>query len=96
MYDGTAWHGHDLTPLPGLNGVWMRTPDLAHVVGIEGTLATVDLETMEHVERSEDTRLAFHAIFGDGARLTAVGGSLSSPLPPYRGIAMSRPLGVDE
>jgi hypothetical protein len=90
-WDGATWRHELLTPLPGLNGVWMGNPEVAHVVGINGTIATLDFDTLAYEEAFPDTFLTLHSIFGDGERLTAVGGSLSRPSPPYEGVAYSRP-----
>jgi len=96
-WDGTEWHTESLAPLPGLNGVWTRRPDVLHVVGIEGTIAVVDFETLEYRDDYQDTRLAFHAVFGDdGDKLTTVGGNLANPAGPYQGIAYTRDLREDE
>jgi photosystem II stability/assembly factor-like uncharacterized protein len=97
-WDGTEWTSQSLSPLPGLNGVWMRDPDHVHVVGIEGTIAVVDFDSQSVLEdQYQETRLAFHSVFGDASgRLTAVGGNLSFPMGPWEGIAYTRELGADE
>lgn len=92
LWDGEDWRTESLAPLPGLNGVWMREPGLAHVAGINGTIAELDLETLEHERAEVDTRLDFHAIYGDGEKLTAVGGSLARQDSPYEGLAWTRAL----
>lgn len=93
-----TWNGAEFTrrqppALPGLNGVWMRGRNDIHVVGEQGELARFDFDTLElEDEFFPETNLAFHAIFGDGDRLTALGGNFSSPAGPFQGIAYERPL----
>lgn len=92
-WDGRAWTARSLDPLPGLNGVWMRTPDAAHVVGVNGAVLRIDLATLAPVEESAPTALDLHSVFGDSAgRLTAVGGSLGSASGPFVGVAVTRAL----
>lgn len=94
-WDGTSWHTENLAPLPGLNGVWMRSPDVIHVAGNYGTLATVDFATRKVVDQPPaPTRLDFHAVHGDAAgRLWAVGGNLASANPStFEGLAYVRAL----
>jgi len=96
VWNGERWRTQSLAPLPSLNGVWMREPGVAHVVGELGTLATLDVETLEYETADVDTNLEFHAVFGaDGERLTAVGGNIGLG-PPYRGLAWTRKLGNGE
>lgn len=96
-FAGNGWTSRTLAPLPGLNGVWMRDPDVLHVAGIEGTLASVDFETLAYTEEPSGTRQTFHSVFGDDrGRLTAVGGSLASPVAPFEGVAYARALGEGE
>lgn len=98
VWDGTSWHTTDLAPAPGLNGVWMRTPTKAHVVGTYGTLGVLDLGTMKLTTVAPPTPLDFHSVFGDSSgRLFAVGGNLATANPPaYQGVAYTRLLGSDE
>ncbi len=96
-FDGTEWHTESLAPLPALNGVFMRTPEAVHVVGITGTIAVVDGATFEIVRtESWSTRLDLHAVFGAGDTLFAVGGSLASTQAPFEGIALRRGLLSEE
>jgi len=96
-WDGSEWHNEPLSPIPGLNGIWMRDPDVIHAVGIEGTILTIDFMSRVPMEFPQDTRLAYHAIFGDpGGRLTSVGGNFASVTGPYLGIASTRDLADDE
>lgn len=77
-FDGTEWHSERLSPLPGFNGVWTRHAARAHVVGVRGTLLTIELPSLEVEESSIVTTSDFHAVFGIDGRLTAVGGNLAS------------------
>lgn len=99
VWNGAEWRHASLAPLPGLNGVWTRG-NVAHVVGVGGTVATVDLTTLEYVDqtpRDVSPTLDFHAVFGDEqGRLTTVGGNFSRPMGPYEGIAYERTLEDDE
>lgn len=96
-YDGSSWRTETLAPMPGLNGVFMRNDQTAHVVGVKGTVARLDFETFSFDRYDYDTALDLHAVFADsGGRLTAVGGSLSSTKPPHEGIAVWRELASDE
>ncbi|HJL14209.1 MAG TPA: hypothetical protein RMH99_01065 [Sandaracinaceae bacterium LLY-WYZ-13_1] len=103
-WDGTEWRSEFAEPLPGLNGVWMREPGVAHIVGLRGTVAVFDAETFEITEltasRTVDGAevrepLDFHAIHGVGGQVVAVGGNLAFPADP-RGIAYLRELGDQE
>jgi len=96
LWNGTTWQQKSLAPLGGLNGVWLRNNAVAHVVGTDGTLATVDLSTLEYVDQTPlevKPVLDFHAVFGDSQdRLTAVGGSFRLIDGPYEGVAYSKEL----
>lgn len=94
-WNGSAWRTEFVTPLPGLNGVWIRDPDHAHIVGIRGTVATLDLRTFEFEVEPVDEGRDFHAIFGPGEYVVAVGGNLSNPASP-EGIAHRRDLASNE
>ena len=62
-----------------------------HVVGEQGTIYSFDFDTRQPIEdESIATSLTLHAIFGDGDRLTTVGGNLASPVAPFEGIALAR------
>ena len=96
-WDGHAWTARSLDPLPGLNGVWMRTPTAAHVVGVNGAVIRLDLATLTPVEEPLATVLDLHSVFGDATgRLIAVGGSLGSASGPFVGVAITRPLLTSE
>ncbi|GAB4202514.1 MAG: hypothetical protein OHK0013_15880 [Sandaracinaceae bacterium] len=92
-WDGASFVTTPLAPLPGLNGVWLDNERVFHVAGNEGTVATVDRATLAWTDDpAPATRLTYHSITGDpSGRLWAVGGSLSSQMAPFRGIASTRP-----
>ncbi len=96
-FDGRQWTTQSLAPLPGLNGVWLRTPTTAHVVGGFGTLARVDLETLD-ITRSEPlTQLDVHGVFGTASgRIFCVGGNFVNTVPPYRNVLLTRELQDEE
>jgi hypothetical protein len=98
VWDGASWKTTSLAPTPGLNGVWMREPGVAHVVGTYGTLGDLDLATMTLTTVAPPTSLDFHSIFGDASgRVHAVGGNLADANPPsYQGVAYERLLGSGE
>jgi hypothetical protein len=97
IWNGETWRAESLAPLPGLNGVFMRTPGVVHVVGVEGTIARLDLVAGTFREEVPATALDFHAIFGDSAGvLTAVGGNFTAAPGEEEGIAFVRNLAVDE
>ena len=94
-WDGSEWRAENVAPLRGLNGVWMRRPGVAHIVGLGGTLITFDAETFEITEEPASERLDFHAVQGVDGRMVAVGGNLAVPSDP-EGTAWTRELGEDE
>lgn len=92
VWNGTDWQPLDLTPLPGLNGVWMNADGVAYAVGVGGINVKLDSRTLayEHafVSLPLVAPLDFHAVYSaDGERLVAVGGNLLAFEPPYLGIA---------
>ncbi|MGF1469779.1 MAG: hypothetical protein ACFCGT_26950 [Sandaracinaceae bacterium] len=106
VWNGAEWRTARVSPTPGLNGVWMRDPRVAHVVGEPdfisgGVLATLDLETLEltlaEPPRLAEDRRTFHAVHGVDGRLYAVGGNLAKASnEPSVGIAFTRLLRNDE
>lgn len=102
-WDGGSWTVHDLSPVPGLNGVWMGAADdggaqdRVHMAGAREEIVVVDFATGEVVESyfgDVPRPLDYHAIFGDGCgNLWAVGANF---LLPARGIASTRRLGCGE
>ena len=100
VWDGSSWTSHELQPLPGLNGVWMDKPNVAHAVGVAGTIVTIHLDTGEVVQEDSGTsRLEFHSVHGDrdNHTLYAVGGNFDKGNDdPYVGIVVQRKLGSDE
>lgn len=96
-YDGKEWRTQSLAPLPGLNGVFVRSPGVVHAVGITGTIAVIDGDSMEVVKTEAwDTTLDLHATFAADGQLYAVGGSLASTKPPHEGLALTRGLLPEE
>lgn len=92
-WDGTTWTTQNLAPLAGFNGVWTRDGKTAWVAGVEGTIARLNLTTLEPTRERSGTFDDLHNCFGIGSTLFAVGGNLQSANPPvYRGVAISRPL----
>lgn len=91
-WDGTEWRSGSLSPMPGLNGVWTGDGNTVHVVGVFGTVARIDFDTFAVEEDIVDVDNDFHAIFGDGESLTAVGGNLAAGLnaPTYNGTVFER------
>ncbi|MCA9574531.1 MAG: hypothetical protein R3B40_10105 [Polyangiales bacterium] len=97
IWDGSTWRSESLAPLPGLNGVFMRTAGVAHLVGVEGTIARLDLVNLVFREEVPATRLDFHAVFGDDSGvLTAVGGNFSEAPGAEQGVSFVRALARDE
>jgi len=96
-FDGSEWHTEGLAPLPGLNGVFMRAPNVVHVVGITGTIATIDATTLQPIAQDPwSTALDLHATFAIDGKMYAVGGSFASLQPPYEGLALERGLDAEE
>lgn len=96
-WDGQRWTARSLSPIAGLNGVWMRTPDAAHVVGVYGTALRLDFATLTPREELTPTELDLHSVFGDSSgRLVAVGGRLGSLAGPFDGVAITRSLAPTE
>lgn len=95
-WNGTEWTSQSVAPLPGLNGVWMRSPGVAHAVGAEGQILRIDVATLTYEDHYQDTRMTFHAVFGDGEKLVTVGGNLLNTSAPFRGIAYTRPLHAED
>lgn len=97
IWDGETWRSESLAPLPGLNGVFMATPGVAHIVGVEGTIARLDLTAGTFREEVPATALDFHAVFGDSQGvLTAVGGNFTAAPGDEQGTSFVRSLGEDE
>jgi hypothetical protein len=97
LFDGHSWRTEELAPLRGLNGVWFERPGAVHVVGVQGTLAVIDFDTVQVRETETDVFEDFHAIFGDArGRLTAVGGNFLMANGPYADVAWTRERTSDE
>ena len=92
-WNGSAFSIRPLAPLPCLNGVWMREPSVVHVVGVDGTTAVVDFESLEADAHYLDTSDDLHSVFGDAnGQLTTVGGNLEASADPFRGVVYRRRL----
>jgi len=95
VWNGTEWRSDNLAPLSGLNGVWMREPGVAHIVGLRGTIAVFDAATLTYEEALPDEILDYHSVFGVGGELFAVGGNLAVPTGA-QGMAWRRQLADGE
>lgn len=97
FWDGSGFRTVDVTPMAGLNGVWMRNRDVVHAVGVYGTVATFDFDSGAVEELTLNTDHDLHAIHGgaDGT-LTTVGGTLASVTGPFEGSIFQRTLGAAE
>jgi hypothetical protein len=93
-FDGTNWQRVH-SAFPGLSGVWLRRPDVAHAVGVAGTILRVDPRTLGAEEADAPlTRLDLHSIFGDASgQLIALGANFAAP---ERGVALIRRLSDDD
>jgi len=94
-FDGTEWRTEFLPGVPGLNGVWMRAPGVAHINGLRGTVGVFRSEPFEFEPAPVDEPLDFHAMFGADGVIVSVGGNLASP-SSTRGTAWTRELGDGE
>lgn len=93
VWDGSSWDTRSVSPVPALNGVWVKDETTAYVVGVTGTLLHFNPQTFALEPSTIATELDFHAVFGtaDGW-LTAVGGDINSFSPPFAGIAYEKEL----
>lgn len=94
-FDGTEWRTEFLPATPGLNGVWMREPGVAHINGLRGTVGTFRSDAFEFEPEPVDESLDFHAMFGADGVIVSVGGNLAAP-SSTRGTAWRRELGDGE
>jgi hypothetical protein len=89
VYDGSTWTSQTVAPIVGLNGVFMEQPDEALIVGLIGTAATLDPDSLTSELETTGTSLTLHAVWGDRAgRAYAVGGRATGT--PYQGVALIR------
>lgn len=88
-YDGTFWASRSLTPLPGLNGIFVEAGNQAVVVGLIGTIASVNLSTFEFIVEPTPTSFTLHAAWGDGDGTVYAVGGLATELP-FRGVVLVR------
>jgi hypothetical protein len=93
-FDGAQWRVAPPSSLPGLNGVWTRRPDVAHAVGVNGTVVSIDPSTLEATGETVPTSLQLHGIFGDASgQLIALGANF---MIPEHGVALVRGLSNDD
>lgn len=92
FWDGSAWTPHELAPIPGLNGAWLRG-DTIHGVGIFGSVATLAWPTAAGSDDVLNVTVDLHAVHGspDGV-LSAVGGNFIAQAGPYEGVVVRRRL----
>jgi hypothetical protein len=96
-YDGKRWATQSLFGLPGINGVWMRTPGVAHLAMAGGTLAKWTLGEDQPEHESFSDSLDFHGVFGVDGQVTAVGGNFEAfGATGLQGIAYERNLAPGE
>lgn len=95
FWDGETWETRILGPVPGLNGVWMREPGVAHVAGVFGRILKVEVPSFEFEEAPVTDERTFHSIYGVDGRLIAVGGTIGLP-EPFEGLAYERELAGNE
>ena len=93
VWNGKSWTTKSLSPLPGLNGVWMSSDKFAWVAGGNATLGQLNLETLEVRPDELDTTLDLHSVFGVDGKVYAVGGNLliGASTGNYQGVALERP-----
>lgn len=87
-WDGTTWRSQIISGLPGLNGVWMDQNGIAHAVGIRGSAITVAPNRFEIERQRTYSSMVLHAIWSDGVRRWAVGGTLDNS-PPWEGLIIA-------
>ncbi len=105
LWDGTEWRGLELSPVTGLNGVWMRG-DTLHAVGVDdgkvlrmsfATGLLLEEEDFLGINLEEARGVDLHAIHGsDDGTVTSVGGNFVLQAGPYSGAVVSRGLGSGE
>ena len=80
-FNGVEWQRAPSSRLPGLNGVWTRRAEVAHAVGVRGTLLRVNPSTLAIIEEiSAPTSHDLHAIFGDeSGQILAFGANFDFP-----------------
>lgn len=90
-FDGARWETRSLAPLAGLNGVWSAGDGVAYLAGEEGTLARLDVATLqaERLTLPAPSRLSLHALFGAAGTLHAVGGNLGASVPAYASLTLA-------
>ena len=94
-FDGTKWQHAPPSSLPGLNGVWTHRSDVAHAVGVGGTVLRVDPRTLQVLEQIPvPTTFDLHSVFGDASgQILAFGANFNFP---ERGVVLIRRLTNDD
>lgn len=89
-WDGAAWSRVELPELAPqvAQGVWTAPGEAVYLGGWYGYTASLDTDGTWEVADT-GTGLAYHAIFGDGEGLWAVGGDIYALLEDYTGIVMT-------
>lgn len=96
-FNGRRWRTLRLFDLPGINGVWMQEPNVAHLAVTRGHVAILELETLTAKPQVLTEGLDFHAVFGVDDVLTAVGGNFNMlGDQAFQGIAQQRQLDASE
>lgn len=93
-FDGERWTRKPPSRWPGLNGVWARRRDVAHLVGINGTVLRLDPRTLEVSQEIVPTHLTLHAVFGDRSGALMVLGA--NFFAPELGVALIRRLSDED
>lgn len=92
-WDGAEWTSQELSPAPGLNGVFMIAPGEFWVAGVRGLLrrGSVTAEGFDVPRTRPVSALDLHAVWGvDGYGLLAVGGNFELQQGPFEGAALLR------
>jgi len=82
-----VWTSQTLAGLPGLSGVWVAPGGEATAVGVRGAAIRVAPGGFVVTRQRTGEALVLHAVWGEGARRWAVGGSLDSA-PPWEGLIL--------
>jgi hypothetical protein len=84
----SSWRSQTIAGLPGLNGVWVDERGVASAVGVRGSAVRVPPQSFEVSRERTYTSLVLHAVWSDGVRRWAVGGTLDSA-PPWEGVILA-------
>ena len=93
-WDGASWREVTLEP-EGLNGVWLDDDGTGILVGRRGDIFELPAGSLDPVAVESPTHLLLHGVHGfAGGPRFAVGGTFDGP-PPWRGVILVHPGGVD-